>query len=150
MCTHSATEDSLCAVGGRREVNVPGVYRLQESSDTGNWMLVLGEGADIWWEVGVVRGGLMVKQRGAHIPWVFAVCPLDLALGHLTERVTLSAPPRPSDLAGLNSCRDIIWDTGMKNRAEITQTITELKLSTVSEAEQSAFHKIYLSYSNNC
>lgn len=48
---------------------------------------------------GVVRGGLMVKQRGAHIPWVFAVCPVDLAPCHLTERSALSSPIRPSDLA---------------------------------------------------
>uniref|UniRef100_A0A3Q1AI44 EF-hand domain-containing protein n=1 Tax=Amphiprion ocellaris TaxID=80972 RepID=A0A3Q1AI44_AMPOC len=40
----------------------------------------------------------MVKQRGAHIPWVFALCPVDLATRHLTERSALSAPVRPSDL----------------------------------------------------
>lgn len=68
-CPPLATEDSLFAVCGRREVNFPGVQRQQESRDTGNWTLELGGGADIWWEVGVVRGGLMVKQRGAHIPW---------------------------------------------------------------------------------
>ena len=64
----------------------------------------------------------MVKQRGAHIPWVFALCPVDLALCHLTERSTQSSPVLPSDLAGLNSCRDIIWRTGMRNRADITCT----------------------------
>lgn len=42
----------------------------------------------------------MVKQRGAHIPWVFALCPVDLAMFHLTERSTLSSPVQPSDLAG--------------------------------------------------
>lgn len=42
----------------------------------------------------------MVKQRGAHIPWVFARCPVNLALCHLTERSTLSSPVRPSDLVG--------------------------------------------------
>lgn len=99
-CTPPVTEDSLFAVCGRREVNVPGVHRQQESRDTGNWTMGLGGGADIWWEVGVVRGGLMVKQRGAHIPWVFALCPVDLALCHLTERSTLSAPLQSSDLAG--------------------------------------------------
>lgn len=51
--------------------------------------------------VAVVRGGLMVKQRGARIPRVFALCPVDLALCHLTERSALSSPARPSDLAGL-------------------------------------------------
>uniref|UniRef100_A0A665WRY8 Uncharacterized protein n=1 Tax=Echeneis naucrates TaxID=173247 RepID=A0A665WRY8_ECHNA len=38
---------------------------------------------------GLLEGGLMVKQRGAHIPWVFALCPVDLALCHLTERAAL-------------------------------------------------------------
>lgn len=46
-CTPLATEDSLFAVGGRREVNVPGVHRQRESRDTGNWTLGLGGGADI-------------------------------------------------------------------------------------------------------
>lgn len=43
----------------------------------------------------------MAKQRGAHIPWVFAQCPMDLALRHLTERSSLSTPIQPSDLTGL-------------------------------------------------
>lgn len=42
----------------------------------------------------------MVKQRGARIPWLFALCPADLALFHLMERSILSSPIRPSDLAG--------------------------------------------------
>lgn len=53
----------------------------QEFMDAGrNWTLGLGGGADIWWSGeeegggGQVRGGLMVKQRGPHIPWVFAMC----------------------------------------------------------------------------
>lgn len=49
---------------------------------------------------GVGGGGLMVKQRGARIPWLFALCPADLALFHLMERSILSSPIRPSDLAG--------------------------------------------------
>lgn len=50
----------------------------------------------------VGRGGLVVKQRGGvgHIPWAFALCPVDLALFHLTERSTLSSPIQLSDLAG--------------------------------------------------
>lgn len=50
---------------------------------------------------GGLEGGLMVKPRGAHIPWAFALCPLDLALCHATERSPLSSPIQPSDLAGL-------------------------------------------------
>uniref|UniRef100_A0A3Q3MF32 Mitochondrial calcium uptake family, member 3b n=1 Tax=Mastacembelus armatus TaxID=205130 RepID=A0A3Q3MF32_9TELE len=42
----------------------------------------------------------MVKQCGAHIPWLFALCPVDLALCHRTERSTLSSPIQPSDLSG--------------------------------------------------
>lgn len=42
----------------------------------------------------------MVKQRGARIPWLFALCPVDLALFHLMERSILSSPIRLSDLAG--------------------------------------------------
>lgn len=48
---------------------------------------------------GVVGGGLMVKQRGAGIPWLFALCPVDLALFHLMERSILSSPIWPSDPA---------------------------------------------------
>lgn len=51
----------------------------------------------------------MVKQRGARIPWLFALCPADLALVHLMERSVLSSPIRPSDLAGLSTCLDLIW-----------------------------------------
>lgn len=50
---------------------------------------------------GVDGGGLIVKQRGPCILWLFALCPVDLARFHLMERSILSSPTRPSDLVGV-------------------------------------------------
>lgn len=107
--------------------NLTSVHRQQEFRDRGNQTLGLGRGVDVWWERGVVGGGLMVKQRGARIPWLCALCPADLALFHLMERSILSSPIRPSDLAGfLSTCLDIIWYTvGKKTSWHHIHPITE-------------------------
>lgn len=48
VCTLLATEDYLCkfytVCAGRREESLTGVHKQQESRDTVNWTLRLGEG----------------------------------------------------------------------------------------------------------
>lgn len=77
---------------------------------------------------GQVRGGLMVKQRGAHIPQLFAVCAQWSWQPSIGQKDPLCLHrSRPSvclsDLAGFKQfCRDIICCAGMKNPADRTRS----------------------------
>lgn len=85
---------------------------LKLSMETRNWTLWLCRGADIWREMGVVRGAEGWGRENHTFPGF--LCPVELAVCHLTERSALSSPGQPFDLGG---CRDIICCARLKTRA---------------------------------
>lgn len=65
----------ICPVVFRQAAGIQGRRKLDTETWRRCWHLMRGGGLEGRGVGGLqVRGGLMVKQRGAHIPWVFAVC----------------------------------------------------------------------------